>query len=463
MKNEHCIFFYISMLMFALIFTSCQEEFEELPNSQDQTTITASSSTAQLIIQASSNDGSFDNIVDGSSCIAIAFPYTVKVNGMEITITSVEDLRLIEVIFDELDDDDDILELVFPIHVTLSDFSEVTINGINGLRELAEECVEGGDDDDIECIDFVYPLNFSTFDSDNNQSGSILIESDRDMRRFFHDLGENDLVSLDFPVRLKLYDGTEVSVSSHAELAAAITSAKNTCDEDDDDDYNDDDFNEEYLNDYLTDCPFMIREVKSNAQDQTDQYVEYVMGFEANGVVKVFDRQGNTYNGTWNSRVGEERVFLNLSFETLVDFSLEWAVYEVGEGKLKLFVGDENKIIMRRFCDFQVDATERLQAIVQTCSWEIAKIKVNGESLDRFLAYDFKFLSNNVLTLSNGEMVSEGTWEVKLNGDGFLVLVISIAAEQDISLEWPIEDVTNERLKFELPETGTELVIEQKC
>ena len=83
MKNVLNNFAYISLLIFALTVSSCQDEFEELPNTEDQTTITASSSTAQLIMQTSSNDGSYDNIVDGSSCFAVQFPYTVQVNGLD--------------------------------------------------------------------------------------------------------------------------------------------------------------------------------------------------------------------------------------------------------------------------------------------------------------------------------------------------------------------------------------------
>ena len=463
MKNVFKKVAFISLLIIAMTFTSCQEEFEELPNSEDQTTITASSSTAQLIIQTSSNDGSFDNIVDGSSCIAVQFPYKVNVNGLEITIDSIEDLKLIEEIFDELDDDNDILDIIFPINITLSDFSEITINGIEGLRELARECVEGGNDDDIECIDFVYPLTFFTFDINKQQTGSVVVESDRDMRRFFHELGENDVVSLDFPVKLKLYDATEITVTNHAELATAINNAKNACDEDDDDDYNDDDFNKERLDSYLIECPFIVREVNRNNQDQTEQYFEYAINFKENGEVKVFDRQGNILNGTWSTKVGEERVLLTLNFETLVDFSLEWAVYEIGEGRIKLFAGDGNKIIMRKFCDFQIDVPERLRTILKTCSWEIAKVIVNAKSIERLVGYDFKFLPNNVVTLSEGSIISEGNWEVKTNSDGILVLAISINAEQDISIEWPIEDLTNERLEFTVPGTDYQLVLEKKC
>jgi hypothetical protein len=127
---------YASLFMVALSFTSCQEEFEEVGGDQ-QETLMAGSNTADLIVKTSTNDGSFDNIVDGASCIAVKFPYTVEVGGIQITIDSREDLHLIEEIFDEFDDDEDILEFLFPITITLGDFTEVVIENKAQLRELA--------------------------------------------------------------------------------------------------------------------------------------------------------------------------------------------------------------------------------------------------------------------------------------------------------------------------------------
>ena len=103
----------------ALSFTSCQEEFEELPGEDSQEAILASSSTAQLIQRTSSKDGSYDNIVDGASCFAINFPYVVNVNGLDINIDAVEDLKLIKNLFDEVEIDDDILDIIFPITYNL--------------------------------------------------------------------------------------------------------------------------------------------------------------------------------------------------------------------------------------------------------------------------------------------------------------------------------------------------------
>ena len=127
MKNLFNKLVLTNLLVVALLFTSCQEEFEEVGGADEQEAISINSNTARLIENTVTNDGSFDNIVDGASCLAIKFPYTVEVNGIQITIDSREDLHTIEEIFDEFDTDDDILDILFPITITFGDFSELVI------------------------------------------------------------------------------------------------------------------------------------------------------------------------------------------------------------------------------------------------------------------------------------------------------------------------------------------------
>ena len=65
-------------------------------------------------------------------------PVTVFANGIEIVVDSEEDLERIEETFDASDDDNDTLEIVFPITVTMSDYTEMVINNqaeLNALRE----------------------------------------------------------------------------------------------------------------------------------------------------------------------------------------------------------------------------------------------------------------------------------------------------------------------------------------
>jgi hypothetical protein len=455
---------YSGLFSLALIFNSCQEEFEEVNGGNDQETIMASSNTASLIKNTSTNDGSFDNIVDGASCFAINFPYTVEVAGVQITIDSIEDLHLIEEIFDEFDDDEDILELLFPITITLGDFTEIVIENKEALRELVAECT-GGDDDDIECIDFVYPITLFTFDINEQQTGTVVINSDRELRRFFAGLEEDDLVSIDFPITLKKYDGTEIMVNSNAELAIALETAKDECDEDDDNDFNDDDFSEERLDAYVVECPWLVREVKRDGTNQTGQYFEYLMNFTEDGTVTVRDREGNMLTGNWETSISDRGVVLDLEFETLVDFNLQWVVYEIGERKIKLFGDDNNKIILKQFCEDDTngsDDPETLREILKECEWVIRKVKNQGEEINRLLGYKFEFMAEGVVTLSNGINTSEGTWEVGLNEEMKLALLISLG-DGAIDFNWPLRDLTNQRLKFEVEDVDYELILQRTC
>ncbi len=447
----------------ALTFTSCQEEFEELPQPDEQQTIMASSSTAKLIEQTAANDGSFDNIVDGASCFAVKFPYTVNVNGVDITIDSREDLHVIEEIFDQLEDDVDFLEILFPITITLADYTEITINNVDELVDLAEECVEGGDDDDIECIDFVYPVTFFTFDINEVQTGSVTVNNDEELRRFLEGLDEDDLISIDFPVTLELYDGTKITVENNAELAITIENAREACDEDDDDDYNDDDFDKERLANLLVECPWLVLSVERDGVNQSDQYEAYLMRFREDGSVTVRDRAGNILNGEWElNDTNSDYVELELFFDTLVDFNLSWKVYEIGEGKIKLFSSEGNRIIMKLACEEDIEP-DTLREILKECSWVIRKVTNQGWEIDRLLGYEFNFLPDGVVTLSNSEITYEGTWEITRNDYGRLVMAINIGEEPGVSFEWPLYSLKFDRLKFEVEEIDYELILQRVC
>ncbi|MGB5170091.1 MAG: hypothetical protein WBN69_01530 [Eudoraea sp.] len=463
MKNYFKNFLQAFILIMALSFTACQDEFEELPQADEAQTIVANSSTAKLIEKTASRDGSFDNIVDGASCLAIEFPYSVRANGVEITVETEEGLDLIEEIFEELESDDDILEIIFPIVITLADFTEIEIKDAEALKDLAKECIEGGDDDDIECIDFVYPITLYTFDINEVETGSVTVESDKDLRLFFANLDENDLISIDFPVTLELYDGSKMEVNSNAELANAIETTKEACDEDDDDDYNDDDFTQERLEDLLVECPWLIKEVIRDEVNQSDQYFEYVMNFKEDGSVTVKDRIGNDLVGEWSTRATDHGVLINLEFDVLVDFNLEWLVYELEEGKIKLFAEGGNKIIMISACDLFEADPDTLRSILSECNWIVKRVKNNGDHLNRLLGYSFEFNEGGVVLLSNEENVIEGTWAVELNNAGRAVLAITMGDEPGVSFEWLLSDLKDRYLKFNVEGTFYELVLVRNC
>lgn len=162
--------------------------------------------------------------------------------------------------------------------------------------------------------------------------------------------------------------------------------------------------------------------------------------------------------------MGDDGVLLTLAFDTLVDFNLEWKVCEVGEGKIKLYGEEGNRVVMRSGCgDPETILPGTLTEILRECGWIIKKVANQDVEIDRLIGYAFEFQAEGVVTLSNGTTTSTGTWEVAEGANGGLVLAITMGDEPGVSFEWPLRDLTNDRLKFEAPEIGYELILERVC
>ena len=109
---------YTLILVVSIIaFTSCRSEDFIDTTINGEEVLNANSAVASLIQRTSLNDGSTDNIIDNTNCFTIQLPVTIQVNGLDIFVDSMEDFETIEAIFDEFDDDDDELQIEFPITI----------------------------------------------------------------------------------------------------------------------------------------------------------------------------------------------------------------------------------------------------------------------------------------------------------------------------------------------------------
>ena len=156
-------------------------------------------------------------------------------------------------------------------------------------------------------------------------------------------------------------------------------------------------------------------------------------------------------------------VLLNLEFDVLVDFNLEWFVYEIEPGKIKLYAEGGNRIILKSVCDIFNDDPTTLREILRECSWVIKKVQLNGDEVERLIGYEFKFMAEGVVTLSNGVTVSEGSWMITTNSQGRLVMALEFGDEPSVNFEWLLSDLRNDRLKFNIEGTAYELIVQRVC
>lgn len=341
------------LIAFFFMFTACQEEIVEVTLPNNAIALSANSTLTNLIEATALMDGSGDNIIDKASCIKVKLPVTVLVNGQEIIVNSESDFNVIEQIFDEFEDDNDELEIVFPITVITMSYDEIIVNSEDDLEDLIDDCEDENElDEDIECIDFKYPISFSVYDGSFQVIDVITVRNDNQMYNFIDRVEEEEVfASFNYPITMILADATEIEVNSNQELENAIENADGTCDEDDDNDYDDDDFTKDRLDTYLKTCTLVVYGIKRNDQDYTTQYKNYAVSFRADSVAVIQDTNGNIETGTWQTRDSNKGALLNMEFPTLDVFNLEWIVHALSEDKIRLYQTNDNKILLQENCN----------------------------------------------------------------------------------------------------------------
>ena len=319
----------------SILYTSCRTEEMEFIQAPEEEVLAVNSTAATLMQRTATNDGSPDNIIDRSNCFDVQLPVTVFVNGIEVIINTEDDLDDIEAIFDEFEDDDNEIVIQFPITIILDDFTEVVINNITELNSYSVNCNgENEDDDDIECIDFQYPITASIFNTNNELIDVITITNDNELYDFIEDLNSSTIVTIDFPLTVILFDGEQVTINNLTELEIVIENAEHDCDEDDNNDWNDDDCDnctDNQLIDVLTSCDnWMVDKLERNDNDLEDIYVGYLFDFLNDGTISIISGS-NMFTGNWDASGSANSITVNINIPALSDFNNSWVLHEISQ------------------------------------------------------------------------------------------------------------------------------------
>ncbi len=213
----------ILLLCSVLVGISCQKEEREFIDESQDNTIPQNSRLAGLMKNIVTHDGSYDDVIDGGNCYSVNLPYTISFNGNEKKIVSIQDYNTIH--------SSDIIQIEFPITITMHDYVEKKIENKSQLESLAALC--STQDDDIECIDFGYPFKFTTFNSSTNSFKTIEAIHDAQVFGFMSDLDENVSVSIKYPITMILHNGEHTSTAHNTELLSTISDYAVSCDEND--------------------------------------------------------------------------------------------------------------------------------------------------------------------------------------------------------------------------------------
>lgn len=320
------------VLLCLFVLSSCRKDeyrFEEAP---EETPLVPTSLVANLMQRTTLKDGSDDNIIDKASCITIKLPVNLVVNGIQITINNEDDYDTIEAIFDDSDTDTDTLVIKFPINIILEDFTEVLILSESELNSYRDNCPdEDEEDDDIECIDFNYPITVTTYNTLIDELGSETINTDKEFYEFIDDIEDYLIVNINFPITLTGSDGSLLIINNLDDLEDAIEDAIDDCDEDDDYDSDDDDnvsATEQEFKDLLMLCKWEVTELEVNEQDVENQFNGYRFTFNADGTAIATDASNTVFNGSWIVSTSSG-LRLSIQFPDFSIISTIWRLHEI--------------------------------------------------------------------------------------------------------------------------------------
>ncbi|WP_131459894.1 hypothetical protein [Aequorivita vladivostokensis] len=405
-------FLRLILLVFLGVFIfSCQKEEEEHIDETEEETINSNSQLTDLLLRTSQNPGAYDDIIDGNSCASVILPVTVIANGQQVTVNTPEDINIIKDIFNLFPNDTDTLEIMFPISLELFDYTQVTITNQTDLDALAATCDIA--DAEIGCLNIVYPISFFTYNTDQQQTGTVTITNDWELFDFLHRLGPDDFISIDFPITVQLEDGSSVEVNTNQQLQALIVDCvANT---------NEDPIDISQFEEDLTTGIWYV-DYFFDDYDETDNYAGYEFTFALDGTAQSV-KSGVVISGTWAL---VENFKLDLFFGSSVplnELDEDWEIIEANAEfiKLKHISGSDGSIDYLTFGrEPNTGGTNtELNLFIEnliTGSWYVNLLEEYGvDHTANFNEFEFTFFGNGSATaVSNNDTVN-GYWTAQMD------------------------------------------------
>lgn len=425
-KINYILVFFI----FLLCFTTCQNESDEVDNPTEQEVIVPNSTLANLMFRTTANSSNLSSILEDYSCFAVALPVSIVVNGETIVVVSENDIVQLGSL---LDDDD--LEFVYPITIIFGDYSELVIENEEQLETYIDDCDEDEETANIECVDFVYPISFSIFNSEFNLVDTVSIADDEALYSFLEGLDEDEnatIVSIDYPVTLVYANGETVEVNTNQELVDAISAAEEDCDETEVCDAT-----LEEIQQAIQSCT--LEAELYNANDETLN--EYVLNFGSNNNVTVNGEPTVSEIGNWTLATTAEGFVLAIDgLETFSALNDSWIVTECEEDEFE-FTNGEIYLELETDCDDDC-SQEDVSTYLTSCN---IVPTVNGYTSPLTL---FQFSEDNSLfTMYQGDLPHNGTWSVDSDDNG-VYIVINFNGLEAYNGQWYLQECYDEGLSF---------------
>ena len=276
----------------------------------------------------------------------------------------------------------------------------------------------------IDCIDFVYPITFFVYDSNQEQTGSQTVNSDSELLQFLSGLNTNHSYSIQYPIEVILQDGTIVEVNSNSELQDLIEACESNGNQ-----------VPSNMDQIMTSGSWFVSYFFDD-QDETSNYAGYEFTFSTDNTAQATNGS-NTVNGIWSLTNGATPD-LTLFFGTSSPFDEldeDWDIIEATQDIIRL------KHISGGNGDIDFLTYERIPGgggggggggqgsgplvdVLIDGDWYVTLMSDDGnDETCIYQPYEFTFNANQTVVAVSANNTVNGSWSV-INDSGVFNLIL---------------------------------------
>ena len=430
-------FLFIALLILSS-FTACQKEEDVIIDPTDNSeSFNGTSNFAASLLSATQNDGSADNLIDGTSCFSIDFPVDVVANGQQVTLNSIEDLQLVEDIFNLFIGDTDVLDLVFPLTLISEDFSEQVVNDLASFNSLVANCANNISDD-LGCLDFQFPITGTLYNAANEQTGTLSINNASEWFNFLNGLGSDVYVAINYPITV-IVSGTATTVNSNTELTDLFNQV---------DCSNSGGNTSTAIEDQLTDGVWYVTYFFDD-YDETSDFTGYTFTFNADGTALADN--GMQTSGSWSTYTdsGVEKLDLNFgTMDPLEELQDDWEILSVSADLIELRDvsgdGSVDQLTFGRTPNSGGGGSGETNALIELMVTDQWYVNLMEEDLENdtcdYVDYTFTYSLDGTVQAVSASRTVNGFWTVSNSSSGLeLILNFNYDGQED-----PFEDLNDD-------------------
>lgn len=315
------------ILLFVFSFFSCQDENETIILNPLES-LTTATPLYSLLSRVTQNPTSYDNIIDHTSCFSIKFPVNVIANSQSVYLTSAADISFVNAIFNQSSNDIDTVICVYPITIIYKNFQEVVVHNDQEFHNLRENCEIDEAFDEINCIDFNYPIALNLYESNLQTSSFFDLKNDRELYNFLESLTSNQVYSMVYPISLLKTNGQTIVTNSSKELTNVLENSIPDCNNTS---------NPLSLSDVIINGNWRVSYFLHETENQTLYYNGYTFIFYNNGSV-IATKNSVSTSGTWNiySSYGVSKMNIDFDNSKLDELEKDWKVIEYNTNTFRL-------------------------------------------------------------------------------------------------------------------------------